>query len=186
MKKLLIFAASLCATAAAANPAGANLDEVRKATERFQDVKVALAEGYIRDPMDMCVVAEDMGGSAGRGAMGIHYVHMGLLGVSAPPNPRVSGSGTHTDFTKPAILLYEPQADGSLKLVGVENLVFKSAWEKAGNKAPRASRAFLTTIWRTIRRRSSMKPTTSSRITTATSGSIATIRTACTRSSTRT
>ena len=30
------------------------LAEVRAATERFQDVKVALAEGYIRDPADMC------------------------------------------------------------------------------------------------------------------------------------
>ena len=136
MKKLLILAASLCATAAAANPNEPSLADVRKATERFQDVKVALAEGYIPEPMNMCEVAENMGRPASAGAMGIHYVHMGLLGISAPPNPRVSGEGTHTDFSKPAILLYEPQADGSLKLVGIENLVFKSAWEKAGNKAP--------------------------------------------------
>ena len=40
---------------------------------------------------------------------------------------------THTDFTSPAILLYEPQADGSLVLVGVENLVFEETWKAAGN-----------------------------------------------------
>ena len=42
---------------------------------------------------------------------------------------------THTDFQKPAILIYEPQADGSLVLVGVENLVFQEAWRAAGNSA---------------------------------------------------
>lgn len=112
------------------------LDQVRAATERFRDVKVALAEGYVRDPMDHCVVAPDIGRPAADGAMGVHYIRMDLIGVSGPPNPRISGTGTHTDFTKPAILLYEPQADGSLELVGVENLVFKSAWAAAGNAQP--------------------------------------------------
>ena len=141
MNKLLMAAASLSALAGAAalasgNPADPSLAEVRKATERFQDVNVALAEGYIREPMNMCEVAENMGRPATLGAMGIHFFHPGLLGIGGPPNPRVSGSGTHTDFTKPAILLYEPQADGSLKLIAVENLVFKAAWEAAGHKAP--------------------------------------------------
>jgi hypothetical protein len=36
----------------------------------------------------------------------------------------------------PAILLYEPQADGSLELVGVENLVFEAAWMGAGHSGP--------------------------------------------------
>lgn len=100
------------------------LEEVRAATGRFQDVKVALAEGYVRDPDDMCVTADMMGLPASVGAMGVHYIRMDLLGIAGPPNPRVSGSGTHTDFRKPGVLLYEPQADGSLALVGVENLVF--------------------------------------------------------------
>ena len=34
------------------------LAEVRQLTERFRDVKVALAEGYIRDPSNMCETAE--------------------------------------------------------------------------------------------------------------------------------
>ena len=126
------------APAAAPVPAEPSLDQVRAATERFRDVKVALAEGYVRDPMDHCVIAPDIGRPAADGAMGVHYIRMDLIGVSGPPNPRISGTGTHTDFTKPAILLYEPKADGSLELVGVENLVFKTAWAAAGNKEPPA------------------------------------------------
>jgi hypothetical protein len=113
-----------------------SLEQVRAATERFRDVKVALAEGYVRDPTDTCDSAEMMGKPATLGAMGIHFFRPDLLGISAPPNPRVDGNGTHTDFNKPAILIYEPQADGSLQLVAVENLVFQKAWHAAGNKKP--------------------------------------------------
>lgn len=121
------------ADAIAAEP---DLAAVRRATERFRDVKVALAEGYQRDPMNICDTAELMGRPASLGAMGIHYVRPDLLGITAPPSPRVNGTGTHTDFTRPAILIYEPQQDGSMELVAVENLVFKSAWEKAGHTTP--------------------------------------------------
>lgn len=109
------------------------LAEVRQATERFRDVKVALAEGYIRDPSNMCETAEMMGRPAALGAMGIHYFRPDLLGITAPPSPRVNGNGTHTDFRKPSILIYEPEADGSLELVAVENLVFADAWRAAGH-----------------------------------------------------
>ena len=61
--------------------------------------------------------------------------------------PRVDGKSTHTDFMNPAILLYEPQADGSLKLVGVENLVFMHPWQKTGNHAPPM---FAGRVWNTM------------------------------------
>ena len=109
------------------------LAEVRQLTERFRDVKVALAEGYIRDPSNMCETAEMMGRPAALGAMGIHYFRPDLLGITAPPSPRVNGTGTHTDFRTPSILIYEPEADGSLELVAVENLVFAAAWRAAGH-----------------------------------------------------
>jgi hypothetical protein len=67
--------------------------------------------------------------------MGIHFFRPDLLGITAPPSPRVAGTGTHTDFLKPSILIYEPQADGSLELVAVENLVFADAW-MAGHEEP--------------------------------------------------
>lgn len=113
-----------------------SLAEVRRLTEKYRDIKVALAEGYIRDPANMCETADMMGLPPEKGAMGIHYFRPDMLGITSPPNPRVNGSGTHVDFRSPAVLLYEPQADGSLELIGVENLVFVKAWKDAGHDAP--------------------------------------------------
>jgi hypothetical protein len=112
-----------------------NLDELRVALEKYQDVNAALADGYIPDPSGMCVSAAMEGLPAELGGMGIHYLHPERLGITAD-SPRVDGTGTHTDFMQPAILLYEPQEDGSLVLVGVENLVFEEAWKAAGNSEP--------------------------------------------------
>jgi hypothetical protein len=117
-------------------PGEPSLADMRSATEKYRDVKVALAEGYMRDPANMCDTADMMGLPAEKGAMGVHYFRPDMLGITAPPNPRVNGSGTYTDFRKPAILIYEPQADGSLELVGVENLVFVKAWKDAGHDTP--------------------------------------------------
>lgn len=129
----LILAVPPETTSVSAEP---TLEQVRAATARFRDVKVALAEGYVRDPMNICDTADMMGRPASLGSMGIHFFRPDLLGISAPPNPRVDGNGTHTDFYKPAILIYEPRADGSLELVAVENLVFQKSWHAAGNKKP--------------------------------------------------
>ena len=130
---MMLIAAALAAAAPAPAPGEPTLDEVRAATARFQDVKVAEAEGYI-NPGNQCETAAHMGMDKELGGMGIHFFRPDLLGVTAPPNPRVTGSGVHTDFRKPAILIYEPRADGTLELVAVENLVFEAAWKAAGNK----------------------------------------------------
>ena len=120
---------------------GAGADEaseiaaIRAATEKYQDVNVALADGYIPDPSGQCVSAEAEGLPPEWGTMGVHYLNPAALKITAT-EPRVDGMSTYTDFTKPAILLYEPQADGSLALVAVENLVFMEAWKAAGNAAP--------------------------------------------------
>ena len=124
------------ASAVSGSPIEPTLDQVRAATEKYQDVKAAIADGYVRDPMDECVTAASIGYPPESGAMGIHYARDDLLGITGPPNPRVDGSGTYTDFNKPAILLYEPQADGSLKLVAVENLVFEKAWNAKHKSRP--------------------------------------------------
>jgi hypothetical protein len=110
--------------------------EVLALTDRFRDVGVALADGYIRDPGDICETADMMGRPIEQGAMGIHFFRPDLLGISGPPAPRVGGNGTHTDFRQPAVLIYEPQANGSLELVAVENLVFIDAWNAAGHSEP--------------------------------------------------
>jgi hypothetical protein len=109
------------------------LEAVVVATERFKDVNVALAEGYIRDPMNICDTADMLGRPAELGVMGVHYFRPDVLGITGV-EPRVNGTGTHTDFLTPAVLIYEPQADGSLALVAIENLAFIAAWEAAGNE----------------------------------------------------
>lgn len=73
------------------------LAEVRRATAKYQDVNVALADGYEPDPV--CAASP-------MGAMGVHYVNPALLQQPF-------------DTKRPQILLYEPTADG-MKLVGVE------------------------------------------------------------------
>jgi len=99
---------------------------------------VAKAEGYTTD--NKCVTAEKLGKPAALGTMGLHYVRRDMLGLPPKPSPpgsvRVNGTGTHTDFRQPAMLVYEPQPDGSLQLVAVENLVFAAAWHEANKEPP--------------------------------------------------
>jgi hypothetical protein len=133
-------------TAATAQDVAAEIEKVRKATMKYNDIKVALAEGFVLPPPGDCVSAAHEGLPAAWGAMGLHYVNPKMLKITQG-KPRVSGESTHTDFMKPAILLYEPQADGSLVLRGVENLVFLHAWKKAGNLAPPI---FAGRIWDTM------------------------------------
>jgi hypothetical protein len=113
------------------------LDEVRSIAEKYRDVNVAKAEGYTTD--NKCMTAEMLGHPAAMGTMGLHYVRRDMLGLPPKPSPpasgRVHGTGTQTDFRQPAMLVYEPQPDGSLQLVAVENLVFASAWH-ARSKGP--------------------------------------------------
>lgn len=107
-----------------------DLDEMRASNEKYKDINVALDEGYIT-PDNHCVSAEAEGLPAELGAMGIHYIHPALLKITGT-DPRVDGQSTYTDWIQPAILIYEPQADGSMELVAVENLVFEAAWNAAG------------------------------------------------------
>jgi hypothetical protein len=110
----------------------AELTAIRQATAQFRNVEAALAAGYIPDPSGMCIDARMEGQPKQLGAMGIHYFRPDLLGISAT-EPRVNGTGTHTDFRTPAVLIYEPQGDGSLELVAIENLVFQQPWRDAGH-----------------------------------------------------
>ncbi len=97
---------------------GALLQAVRESTARFKDVSVAEAEGY--SLLFGCVTGPDSG------AMGLHYVNMALVG---------SGG---IDATKPQIVIYEPQPDGHLQLIGADFLVLADQWDKAhlGQGAP--------------------------------------------------
>ncbi len=121
--------------AATAHDVAAEIEKVRLATLKYNDVKVALAEGYVPAPPGDCVTAAKEGLPPEWGGMGIHYINPKMLKITRT-QPRVDGQNTHTDFMKPSILIYEPRADGTLKFVSVENLVFLNAWKAAGNVAP--------------------------------------------------
>jgi hypothetical protein len=88
--------------------ANALIQTVREATERFKDVTAAEAEGY--QLQFGCVSGGDFG------AMGLHYVNGALVnsGVIDPAHPQ--------------IVIYEPTADGKLRLIGADFLAVASKW----------------------------------------------------------
>ena len=107
--RLMLCTAVAVAAAASSTPAdttGANplADKVKAANDRFQDVAVATKEGYGPIPCDS---------APGGGGMGIHYVNPDRLKDAA------------LDVAHPQALMYEPQADGSLKLIAAEYIAFK-------------------------------------------------------------
>ncbi len=89
---------------------------VRDSTARFKDVRVAEYEGYRLE--FGCVSGPDSG------AMGLHYV-----------NDTLVGNGV-VDPTRPQIVLYEAQPDGSLKLTGADYLVIAETWDPKHGGAP--------------------------------------------------
>ena len=124
--------------ACASNNIEPTIGQVVALTDKYRDVNAAKREGYTTD--NKCTTAEMLGFPKELGAMGLHYVRRDLLGLPPKPAPpgsgRVRGTGTYTDFRRPAMLVYEPQSDGTLRLVAVENLVFASAWQASGNQGP--------------------------------------------------
>ncbi len=132
MKRILVLAcAALVSSPVGLMAEDVDLDWLRERVAKYQDIEVALADGYIT-PDNHCVSAAGEGLPAELGGMGVHYIQPELLQITAT-EPRVDGVGTHTDWAQPSILIYEPQADGSMVLVAVENLVFEKAWKEAGD-----------------------------------------------------
>jgi hypothetical protein len=82
--------------------------KVRRATARFRDIDVARAEGYS--------VQVPCASGPGGGAMGVHLVNPALLGSK------------EIDAETPEALMYEPQPNGRMRLVGVEYLTLADNW----------------------------------------------------------
>ena len=90
-------------------PTNALVKIVREATDRFKDVEVAQREGY--GLLFGCVSGDE------RGAMGLHFVNLALVGDPA------------LDPRRPEIVIYEPRPNGQVRLIGADFLVFKDAWD---------------------------------------------------------
>jgi len=105
---IVLALAGLAAVAAAVAVAGdgplpAELQDVRAAVARYHSVEQATRDGYVQaSPCE----------SSPAGAMGQHWVNFALMA-----NPAI-------DPLRPEVLLYLPDANGNLKLVGVEYLKF--------------------------------------------------------------
>jgi hypothetical protein len=92
----------------------ADLLELRRATGRFQDFEAARSAGYSTEVTECFQEAE--------GGMGFHYGRTELI------DGQVS-------LTEPELLMYEPQDDGSMALLGVEYVIPLDVW--AGDQPPR-------------------------------------------------
>ena len=95
------------------------INKVRRATHRFNDVQAAIDAGYTKfgDMNGDCVA------QPGQGAMGIHYLNGGLIDAVLDP-------------LHPEAVMYEPQKNGKLELVGVEYIVFQDAWDALHPQPP--------------------------------------------------
>jgi len=85
----------------------ADLLQLRQATGPFQDIERARAAGYNTQITECFQEAE--------GGMGFHYGRTELI------DGQVS-------LTEPELLMYEPQEDGSMALVGVKYVIPLDAW----------------------------------------------------------
>ena len=86
------------------------VEKVRSVTAKFADIEVARKQGWVQ--ATPCV------SSPTSGAMGVHYVL-----------PARVGDGT-IDAAEPEALIYEPQPNGALRLVGVEYIVIAADWAR--------------------------------------------------------
>jgi len=86
------------------------LKKVRDATERYQNVNVAEADGY--QLLFGCVSGDTVG------AMGLHYVNMDLVNKG------------EVKLNHPQIVIYEPTLDGRVRLTGADYLIIAEGWDK--------------------------------------------------------
>lgn len=100
---------------------------LRDTTDAFHDLNVATAAGY-RPSAAGCE-------SSSTGAMGIHYGNPVLLGLIPRSSP-TTGTDAVIDPLRPEVVMYEPQSDGSRRLVGVEFVVYRAAWDAVHQQPP--------------------------------------------------
>ena len=86
------------------------LKKVRDATDRYQNVNVAEADGY--QLLFGCVSGDTVG------AMGLHYVNMDLVNKG------------EVKLNHPQIVIYEPTSDGRVRLTGADYLIIAEGWDK--------------------------------------------------------
>ena len=100
---------------------GDSLDKVKQATKQFRSSSVAndAKYGLLVDAKGIACI--DLPGT---GAMGVHYVNGDLV-----------GDGEIQALT-PEAVVYEPDSNGRSRLVALEYVVFKDAWDGQHDSVP--------------------------------------------------
>ena len=86
---------------------------VRQATAKFHDIEAAKAAGYTNQYPPGCAVSPE-----GEGAQAFHYLNPGLVDATV-------------ELLRPELVMYEPQRDGSLQLIGVDYVVPFDVWKSS-------------------------------------------------------
>lgn len=92
-----------------------DLAALRKATAPYHDFDAATQPGLWDTPITGCL-------SSNSGGMGEHFADLGNFGVHDPARPQA--------------LLFEPERDGSMRLVGVEFIVLDGGTPGVADSAP--------------------------------------------------
>lgn len=87
------------------------VDSVRRTADRFRELAAARAAGYTRQYPEGCV-------QTGEGSQGFHFINESLV------DERV-------DLITPELVMYEPKADGSMELIGVDYVIPFDRWTAA-------------------------------------------------------
>ena len=115
-------AALLTGTAPAGASAQSDLNKLRARNHAFHNIADAEQAGF-------SVLADNKGLTCidmpGMGGMGVHWVK----------SKRVGDPTEH--LTKPEAFVYEPLADGTLKLAAVEYVVLKADWDATHSAPPK-------------------------------------------------
>ncbi|HXT47901.1 MAG TPA: hypothetical protein VN717_04625 [Gemmatimonadaceae bacterium] len=105
----LCFAQIGCTSSSAATPEDKDLESLKHAVAGFHDLSTAQQGGYtavVGDPTDGHTCLSD----PQEGGMGVHFLDKALVDDTVI-------------VTRPEIVIYEPQQDGSMKFVGVEYII---------------------------------------------------------------
>ena len=89
----------------------AEVERVRQATARFASLDTAMAAGYTQQYPEGCAQSAD-------GVQGFHYMNPGLVDAQVDP-------------MQPELVMYEPQDDGSMRLIGVDYVIPFDEWTAA-------------------------------------------------------
>lgn len=84
------------------------IEQVKSATRQFQNIEIAKNAGYTAQYPEGCAVSAE-------GAQAYHYLNPELVDAKV-------------ELLKPELVMYEPQANGSMQLIGVDYVVPFDQW----------------------------------------------------------